>query len=269
MALILPRNPLVYPAGLAPGFNPAHLAVGKTTFSAVAIGTGAINIATGKAGAPTGTNTFGIDARVGPNIVGSSGGVNYILFSSVVPSATDASATMAAIMTSPPSGGSYGGIIAVGSGGSGPGLTLQGGNLLEWNNWGGSNPSPNIQFPAQGTPIFIAASSNSTTCNMVMVNAATGQITTATGSGQAITAHNGDVIWSGSNGLGSNASGGGNAAIMFSNKYLSMPQLLAWTQAPQNFWYPQTVPNIIFTNLIGLRAAITRYYKRLDMRLRR
>ena len=61
MALLLPtRNPLAYPAGVAPGFDPTHVAAKNTLISGIAVGNTYVNLLTGKTPTISGTPVFNV-----------------------------------------------------------------------------------------------------------------------------------------------------------------------------------------------------------------
>lgn len=259
MPLILARNPLVFPGG-APGFNPNHVAAKNIVFSGVAVPTGttgspaAINVLTGAKGALTSASgyTGGMDGTIGPVNIQPSGNAGYQLFP-VAASQTDTTTTFGVIVTGFPTGTIA--LFSVGSASNGPGLRLS--SLVPtFANWNGSNYTSSGVTLTASTPYFLAVSLNLTTCNFVTVNLRNGQTKTSSVAGGAQTSHNTNVIWQSVNVVG-NFGGSNLAAAMYSTAYMSLAQLLAWAQAPWDFWYPPTVGNLIFSGLAKPAAGDT------------
>ena len=239
------RDPLKFPVGIRPVFNPAHPAAGTVNFSGVSLqGGGVINLVTGKAGVKTGTYPGSIDGRIGP--VTTAAASAYFTFSSAVPSQTDTQATFAGIVLNPPNSGIL--PLSVGST-NGPDVYFSGADVIQFNIWGGS-AAGGLQYTiyGTGTPIFFAMSMNGTKVVQVLTNLATGQITTASNSSTSFNAHDGTVIWGAGNNLGLQFTYG-IAAQMYSTQFLSLPQLVEWAQAPWDFWYPPAVSNLIMSEL--------------------
>lgn len=229
------RNPLVYPAGRNPGFDPTHPAAAsiKCGGSFVPAGGNLVNLLNGASCiASTTLPTQAVLGPIGPclnfnaNVGCQPVGPNI--------SITPSSWTIAAICQ----------LISYTTGNhmvasqTGLGRSLKaasGAGGWEWNNSGsgllGITPVINV-------PLFIAASGgNSGTVNMVQLNLKTGIITKGTASASSYS--------SGQMFIGNISLTGGDqllgyiAAVMFSESLVLLQELLAWAADPWSFWYPR------------------------------
>jgi hypothetical protein len=94
------------------------------------------------------------------------------------------------------------------------------------------------------TPYFFAASVSPSLTNILVLNIATGLISTATSTTtQTFSTTNGNYY------LGIDAYGsfclGPIAALMYAPSFMSMSQLRAWAADPWAFWYPRTAWYIV------------------------
>lgn len=91
------RNPLAYPAGYKPGFDPSHPCAAKTVLSTVHTGANQVNLLNGAVGTITGSLATNIDGRLGPSMDLATSSTNYINFSGFGTAAVGA-CTMAFIL---------------------------------------------------------------------------------------------------------------------------------------------------------------------------
>jgi hypothetical protein len=230
MAFALP-NPLAYPAGYIPGFNPAHIAAGSCRFSAIpAPGGNFINLLYGNFS----TGVFGtsqIFAPFGPAVlVPNSNPTSFSGFPAVV----DASVTLAAFIYSSNLGN--GSVFSTSGSSSGWGLQIAS-NTLKLVAIGGSTASSGLTV-SNSIPYFVAASYSGGTTNFVVLNLATGKITSAVISGTLTSsASSGTYRVNTVYGIGY-FNGGYIAALMYSAAGMSLAALTQWAQRPWDFWYP-------------------------------
>jgi len=230
------RNPLAYPCGVAPGFDPTHPAAPGCVFSGVSDGGNFINILTGIIGALTATPTVNIDGAIGAS-------TRYT-------AATDKS-TFTIAGPGSPTGATIASIFRLDSINNANQICIFDSSnsslrshlttaLLEVAINTTANAS-NITLVA-GVPYFAAASfKNASTLNFVATNLATGQISSqsrTTASSLSTTAATSLTI--GNNVATGVPLKGILAADMWAyNTFLSLSQLLAWASDPWSFWYPE------------------------------
>lgn len=232
------RNPLAFPAGRAPGFDPTHQAAKGIALSAIASAGNFICLDRSRAPATiTGSFTAGIVGLVGPRATPGS------LTSLAVISSTGLSAaglaTLAGIVVGAVNA-SVPAILLDSAGGvtdTALGTNTSTGALLFRSN--SNNTSSTTIFLTAGTPYFIAASvKGASNINFIALNLLTGSVQT-----QAVATAN--VINAGTSltigNFNATQSRGWTqpiAAVMASSVYLSMSQLLQWAADPWSFWYP-------------------------------
>ena len=240
-------SPLAYPAGVAPGFDPTHVAAGRGpngafNFSCVSSGGSQINLLSGKPGTATGSNA-GVDARIGA-VTKYTGATNVTTF----PYTTTSLGS-----TIPITFGCIGSFTALTTGANtavylstvtNTGIGILNAGSVFYMAWGGANVSTTIAAGANVPYFFAASSMGGLTINYVVLRFDTGQVYTfqsgATGPGSAgdgnlyIGNRGGIRVWQ-----------GGISAAMAQPVYLSMPQLLQWASDPWSFWYPRRQYNYV------------------------
>lgn len=230
---------LAFPAGVAPGFDPTHIAGAGVRFSGIALAGNFINLLNGARGAITGSPTGAIDGVIGP-------ATNYPTAGSTAQSTfsgnaatNDTSSTIAAIVRFPATGATFQGIFANGSNAAGINLGLKTPGALVQLTMFGVVARDSAIVISPNIPYFIAASQNgSTIINYVAARLDNGVVVTSTSASGTPTAPNGTFVI-GNGPAGSTPASGNIAAVMYSNKYTSMQQLLAWAADPWSFWYPR------------------------------
>lgn len=228
------RNPLAYPAGIVPGFDPTHPAARNAIFSGIADGGNFVNLLTGAVGTKNGSPTANIKGVTGPGVLYQTG-ANSSTFSGCG-TGSIATITMAAIVVPPTATGSQA-MIYLSNGAAGDcDFYISGSNALTCY-LGGTQPSgPTL---VAGVPYFVAMSCVATVGNMTFIakRLDTGNVTisnpTAPTSGLST---NGAVIV-GNDGFGQ-AFNGTVAAAMASKTLLSTWQLAQWAADPWSYWYP-------------------------------
>src|SRR5271166_3962972 len=226
MQLPLFDSPLAYPVGRQAAVDPKHIASAGLSASVVATSGSLQEIISG-VNATLSTVSFKTLGTLGPSANPSGlASKGTLTISGIV-------GTLGAIFQSggTVTGGPYA-IVGVGN----PTLVQE--IFISAGAIGGMNTSPGFPIAAN-TPYFLAYSGNSTINNYVMVNLKTGQLYSYTITGS----YGGDptytTIWLGNNGSSGTAGLRGNiATAMVANNYLSLEDLVAWAQAPWDFWYP-------------------------------
>lgn len=257
------RNPLAFPGGRNPGFDPSHIAAAGIApghgLSAIASGANMLNLLTAAKGTINGTVT----AKVVGNL-GQTAGLNNAGSQLTFPAqstATDISGTIAIIFQTPNAFTTNQWFATnIINGGfhltpNGAGATTQ----AEFVFGGTGVTTLQSTFPnpiAQNIPYFLAASASSTQAagasatvvNFLLLNLLTGQVQTSTATAAKLTpaAASGTITI-----CQSAALMGQVAAAMFAPSFMSLPALLQWAQSPWDFWYPPTVENAIFGALGG------------------
>jgi hypothetical protein len=244
--LQISQNRLGYP-GRSPGFDGSHPASVNARFSAIAgssnfLTTFALSKATLGATAPT----FGLDGALGPcgiftsavnplsgcNFSGQFAGLDLVATSAAIIRLSNLTA-FNAIFSSNQNNNTNGYLLTVSPSGE-PQFQLPGFVAAPTN----STDFPN--FVTVGVPYFIVVSVVSGRVNLLSLNLNTGQIKTATQTGNAYTAAAGN----GTMGIGVNHENayvavGNIAAVMYSGTFLTLPQMTQWAQDPWAFWYPR------------------------------
>lgn len=174
MPLIVPsRNPLVYPAGLAPGFDPSHVASVNPIISTVAQGGSHINILTGGLPSSTvGSPTAAINGLAGP-------GMNcpasaYRGFTNSIPLLSiNGPLTLAGIFFN---NNATADRALIGIGTANPGWSLVCGAANNYIFIGGFGQWISTFTTVAGGTYFFVGSANATAANFALTNLTTGQI---------------------------------------------------------------------------------------------
>ena len=260
------RNPLAYPAGYAPGFDPNHVAsrgVGPGNgFSAVADGRNYVNLVRGDVGTTATLPAAKIYGTVGPANLHTA--INDALRFSGHSAVTNTSTTMAAIFICWGFPNANGLIVCssvndTGGGSSGIALNIGTAGALQYAyRWVAANSSG--LTVALNVPYFAAASGDASTINFVLVNLLSGQTLTASiSAGGTPQASDGTYI------VGGNLSQAPNlsiAAVMHSTKRTGLPELRQWAADPWSFWYPNPGDNWTAAQVGGL-SKLVRYPGRM------
>lgn len=221
---------LAYPAGIAPSFDPLHpLSAGispSSGFSAVASGGGFYSVSSGTQWAITGSPSFGIDSRIGPNsnldVIGKQFQIsNQRAF-------TPVGVTFAIIII----GNTFAGNQAYLFDATNYSFGAFSGNFILF---AGTTKTFSGFAPAAGVPYLYMASINASALNFVVANLSTGQINYGTTTG--VLPATGSV-WR----LSNTASNPANAKISHaavSYMFMSIPQIIQIADDPWSFWYPQ------------------------------
>lgn len=232
------RDKLAFPAGVAPGFDPTHIAAQGAQLSAVFSGGNFLNVAPGFCsllGTISGTPASVLDGALGPakNV-----GTSYsVAFGSSAP-AISGSVTMAAIIRVPATSNS--GILHNASAASTGGTVLAcfANNLYLANLAATTDINSGVQI-ATGDPYFVAASlRGGVQVDFVAANLRTGQIQTATVTTTVNASATGSGFTIGEEYEYGTFFNGKIAAVMAAAGYVPLSQLLAWARDPWSFWYP-------------------------------
>jgi len=235
MAILL-RDPYAVPSGIAPGIDQTHPAAQGCVLSAVATRNGFFNLTRGGVlpASTVGTPGTAINANMG--LCATNTGTTQIWRWSGGPTNTEPSMTMARI------GLHTGGTAFLLTTGDSTANTAGwrfdiSVNVLRMvSNGGAAKNGPTISL---STPYFMAVSINSGATNFVVRNLVTGQVQTSTTTGTTATASDGFTNIGGGSGNTGNQS---VAAASISHTFMSLQQLLAWSQDPWAFWYPNEYP---------------------------
>lgn len=243
------RNPLAYPAGVAPGFDPGHVAARNTRFSGVAYAGGVINV---QKGAPpstiTGTPTAGIDGVIGSyasHTSTASHDFDGLSIANDIPSFT-----FATILQVNTLGGAANNIylnsVAYGTGGIAFYLSTTGELKAD-------NPGP-YQTIASGLTlavdipyfiIFMGRTSGASGASVLVKNLRTGVVAKS----GLFTNFSASTAPSGTHRVGNSTTAqparSRIAAVMFSGSILSDAAAEMWADDPWPFWYPNPGDNWI------------------------
>jgi len=231
------RDPLVFPAGRAPGFDPTHPLAAGALFSAIPAGNDFVSLTNGKAGTIAGAPVASINGFIGPAVsfTASSQKVSF----SGQPTTNFSSFTIAGFFVSNSPGSGYqtifqnstthtGYCVQFNSGSAALAFTVQ-----NKNTYSGPTLSANIPY------FFIVSAQLGGSVNFVVVNLNTGAVLTKTVSGVSSTA----VAPNGTYYVGTDWAAdylnGLAGPVMCSNAFFSPSQLLAIVADPWPFWYPQ------------------------------
>jgi hypothetical protein len=233
------RNPLAYPAGYAPGFDPNHVAARMCRFSAISTGGGAINLMNGQVGVAVNSG-YGFRQGLGPTTVPTSTTSRSTF--SPFPIAVDTINTVAAIGTLvTPSGEKY--LICTGGLSDGRGIKFGANGVnFTYTKPGAVEIDSTLDWSA-GVPYFIAASNDASNIYFVQLNLATGELkTTVVANATTPGVMDGSYIF------GNGHSGSGHAmdhtaAVMYTAAFTSHRELIQWASDPWSFWYPNPGDN--------------------------
>lgn len=233
-------NPLEYPAGCTPGFDPTHLAAASISagygLSAIALGGSLVDVFTGIAGTLNGTPLAAIDSRLG-NAVNMSTTTSTASFSGKV-AQTDTGVTFALILKFG-TVGAFQGLIADSSSAGGWGIELA--NSAEFSLvTPGHNDLRSGLVPVAGVPYFAVASGNNSAQNFLLRRLDTGVVLTAsTSAATTSNATNGTYVV----GAYGNSTGGCKpiiaACAIIPNRFLTVTLMQVWASDPWSFWYPR------------------------------
>lgn len=254
-----PRNPLAFPAGRSPGYNPDHLIAGRCFFSACAADNYYNRAVSQRASLANGNNTiqFGIDGTIGPwgkcSTVGFGNDANYFRYTGISGYKTDGDGfTVVSIQRTPPTAdGFVAATVAVHKasfGSTGHGLIFFSSfGLNHIINSSGSTFS-GITIDAD-TPYFVASSNSWGSPGRavgVVRNLLTGKLQVATPQAPNTTSPSDiDVVNIFAGYQDTASSRGGNvkhAAVMFTNRFNDIDMLSRMSLEPWDFWYPPPRP---------------------------
>lgn len=247
MPLILPKRRGLIRAsgpltGMRPGFDPAHIAAGSVTFSAVSLGGYMTEIRTGrKPSTNNGTPTPTILPIVGATTKYVASG-DYQLFSGN-PSGIETICTMAGIFMitgSITAGFHY--LMENGSGTRAVGVYWDNTGKLVFDRYGlTATPSTTLNAIVAGVPYFVCASSDSTTQTNFLLKRLDNGVTSmqSVASASAPGSGNGTMIIGNSANLAAETPNGGIAAVMFSRVLFTLAMMQKWADDPWSFWYPR------------------------------
>ena len=252
------RNPLAYPAGIAPAFDPNHVgaAGGVCRFSAVPFWGNAVDILRGQPGVPT-LISPAVKNLLGPAIDNSNAGSDAGTIFAGHSTNNDTVATLAgfiywttngspAIMFTSSSTALAGASLCTGAG------ALPAQLFLQVNNGTIRIVMPSFTFVANRS-YFVAISFNAANVNFVTTDLVTGKIETGTAAfSGTLTAPNGTYSIGGAAGLSARATNGFLGPIMFSTAFLSLPALRQWAADPWSFWFPNPGDNYFGISAGGL-----------------
>jgi hypothetical protein len=173
MRLALQRNPLDFPCGLAPGFDPTHVAAVNPILSMIALTGGAVNIMTGVPGVNLGAPTSVINGSIGPATL-------YVANADTthfpVPTTNFQAITMAVIIMPTAIAAVRQSLIQLSSANSGwhfyLGIPGGGGNVAVAND--GATERMSGLFLSANVPYFVVLSANTATANFLVKNLQTG-----------------------------------------------------------------------------------------------
>lgn len=228
------RNPLVYPTGRAPGFDPSHVAAHRIAFSCVASGANFVNVLTGARGTIiSGTPTTSILEAIGP-------GINFPTASDQIKvpgvAIDNVTGTLAVIFNH--TGSSFPNLITSGSTGGAEVTFYLAPLVLSLNGWAHADVGSTATITAFSVPYFAATSWDGNGVNFILVNLVTGQTLTDT-TGSTTFSGSADGFYLFGVGGGGNAPQGGIAAGMCSGYKMSLSELRQWANDPWSFWYPR------------------------------
>lgn len=235
------RTGLAYPAGIKAGFDPSHIAVqGQVTgriFSAVAHNRNMVSLLRGLPGALGATAiTFGMDGIAGPTAVFTDNSTTCTTGFSGHTTGTDAVCTMAYIGVFP-SAPTATAVLNSSNASNRMAMGIVGGFYNVYVGTAFTDVSSGIPV-LTGAPFFLCCSLRTGASNFVLVNLATGKVTTAI-SATAFTNNTTDGIFQVGANSQVNSTNLNLSAVMYSPKSMNMSQLLKWAADPWSFWYPQ------------------------------
>lgn len=245
VALLSSRSPnlLVFPAGALPGYDPTHVAAISSPYagdSYVAMPSGLMvsamrgGLVTSIAASAT-APAFSFDGVIGPSLSFAAASTNH-LKSGAMPTTTDNSVTMAAILVGTAITSGYKPVYCARSDGLGWALSFNAGAVDVRN---GVSDVASSLVVSNAIPYFMAASCNQTTFNYILLRLDNGKLLTASAAKAGTTATN-----SANHSIG-NFTTGNNfpcqakiATIMYAPGNLNLQQLSQWAADPWSYWYP-------------------------------
>lgn len=240
-------NPLAYPAGYAPGYNPSHIAAGGTRFSGISVPGNFLNILSGKVGTLSGTPTWAVKSYVGPVTYFTSSSASFTGQST----ANDEACTIGTIVYPINQNNSC---VFSSSGDNAGWRTIHGGfGAINYQLVAGGvavTINTGDLVPGEYSPWFLATSAGLSTSCYVVKNLANGKTRFAESTGPGSTLASNGTYMVGANTFGQNYYGG-IAAVMFSGRYNSLQSLLQWAADPWSFWYPNPGDNWIAAQAAG------------------
>lgn len=257
MSLILPRNPFAYPSGTAAGINPNHVALsgGTLRFSGVARSGNFVDLTRGIGGTTFGSPVRVIDGNIGDSVRSSAAaGMTFsgratsdpkMTFAAIVKWVNVAAATFSFVFANSGSTSGYNAIWANTDGSLGM-------------RYAGGNVSSTVSLVANNIPYFIVGSMGAgCPIQFASVRLDTGSTlyNLRTTPGAYSDTPNGSYVLGNWPGLSNFGMVGSIAAFAYINGYLTQQQLLQWTQAPWDFWYPPTVSGLIMSSASSSGAA--------------
>lgn len=237
------RNPLAYPAGYAPGFDPNHPCASRAEISAVASGAGYVDLLKGKKGTIAGTILANIRGLIGPSADYNASTSNYVYFTGLHAGAMDEGTFACVFMPIPGSGYNY-----MFSYGVTPGFHAYRYNssaiVLEW---GFSSNVNTGLIPADNVPYFFAASySVGNFADAYLTDLRTGKVLTfySATAGTAITSTSGS-FYIGTSEWDFQSPQNRIHSAAFMRSYTPRAAMLQWAADPWSFWYPNPGDNWI------------------------
>ncbi len=250
-------NPLAFPFGVPPGFNPKHFAAGKKYNDSGVCRPDSkvfLNLASSLVGV-TGGTVGSILLRMsdfGPSLnFGSASNVtNTDLGTHATTGAAPTAFTFAAIIkqygtsvsfTAPLIVYQYNGALTQCLAWTNNPVVL----ALQFGNTGTNYISSTIQIP-NSLWSFCAASYDGVTANFVVRSLSTGSpaFTQAVAGSKSLAASPRTIL-GGFGGVANNCNSDIAAVMYAENNYLSLPQLKQWADRPWDFWYPPTQSSLV------------------------
>lgn len=253
-------NPLGFPGGVLPGFDPTHVALsgGLCLFSGVAWGATFANILSGTlAGTLTGSPTAKLFEGIGPAFGTISGGNQSAEFVGSYASSVT-TLTLAGIFQQSTFQNSGSMVATSNAAGTSAAFIRQSSSGAINPVFGATSPGSTTFVCPTDVPYFLAVSmlaTNPTIGNFVLVNLATGQITYETHNFANSSSQVPTNYWIGANPQRLFSAEQYTAAAMIATTFLSRERLLAWAADPWSFWYPRRD-----TMLVGAAAAAFKAY---------
>jgi hypothetical protein len=232
-----PFNPLAFPAGRAPRFDPTHPASrGIWKFkglSAVAQGGSFVDLLGSSAPAATGSPALALLGGLGPAVSFPST-ANY-RYNTQITGLTATAITYGVIGVYQTVGSGQQMMLANGTSQNMFGINSS--NLTFYN--GSFNSA--VFTPAANAPYFFAMSAlASTVVNFVALNLASGKLFSASVANANTIASTTTFVTIGNNSTLAGMQGAIAAVAYAYNVYLSLALLLAWAADPWSFWYPRS-----------------------------
>lgn len=265
-AALLRRNALAFPAGVAPGIDPNHIALksgGICRFSGVATGGSFVELQQGIPGALQSTANAEIGSGTGPAIRATASG-EYVKFAGLKRAilTSEPAFTLAAIFKYTNTAGGrdtlFGTSTLVNSGFAiGTGLSAG----VPWVAGPGQSETSFSNLPTfiPGHTYFFAATA---AAKGIVVDLTTGRVATDAGASIiGLFPTDGNYAVGASPNQGGALGVGSVAAACHINKNLSAQELIAWAQDPWAFWYPRaavqgfTIADVVTSSGVALSAS--------------